>query len=54
MDQELIKLIGTVSENAETIIYVYLLLEYGSIWLCLGMLAYGASKVWKVIRKDFE
>ena len=47
MDKELIKLIEKIGVDGIEAIYVYLFLDYASVWLTIGMCTWGVRTMWK-------
>jgi len=52
VDDKLIDLIRNSFENAETALYVYFALDYGSSWIFLGLCIWGIRTVWNHIKKN--
>lgn len=52
-DNKLIEVLETLGVEGIDVIYLYLILDYGSLWIFLGLCVWGARSAWKVIKKDF-
>lgn len=47
MDEALLKLILGIGDDAKTVVITYLVLEYGSIMIFIGLCTWGIRTLWK-------
>ena len=45
-NEALYKLIETLGDDAKTILIVYLVFHYGSLWVFMGLMTWGIRTLW--------
>lgn len=54
MDEKLIAVIEKLGADGITVFCTYLFLEYASLWLSFGLIAWGIRTVWAHFKEDFN
>ena len=50
IDEQMLILLDTLGADAINAFYLYLVLEYGSLWALIGLCAWAARVVWKELK----
>ncbi len=46
-DEQMITLIESLGDDAKTAFITYLVLDYGSLWIIIALIAWGIRTLWK-------
>jgi len=46
-DENVLALLQSLGEDAKIAFFVYLLIDYGSLWILIGLVAWGVRTVWE-------
>ena len=52
MDDKLLVMLENLGAEGIDAFYVYLVLDYGSLWILIGLFIWGARTVWAQIKQD--
>ena len=47
MDEKLVEVIQGLGDDAKTVVIAYLVLEYGSLMILVGLCTWGIRTIWK-------
>lgn len=53
-EEKLMMLLEKLGAEGISAFYVYLALDYVSIWLLIGLITWGVRTVWKQVKVDFK
>ena len=52
--EKLVTVLETLGSEGIDAYYMYLFLDYASMWILFGLCSWGARSVWNVVKKDFN
>lgn len=52
MNEQLIQMLAELGADGLTAVYVYLFLEYASLWIFLGLCIWGVRSIYKEVKKN--
>jgi hypothetical protein len=47
MSEEMLKMLEVLGDDAKSAFIIYLVFDYGSLWLLIGLVTWGVRTVWK-------
>lgn len=51
-NEEVLKLIEALGDDAKTAFIAYLVIDYGSLWIFFALVTWGVRAFWKAHKKD--